>query len=467
MFKKITTNATINFGGKIIATFLGLIAVALMTRYLGTAGFGKYTTIIAFLQFFGILADLGLTLITAQMLAKYPHDQDRVISNLFTLRLFSALVFLGLAPLAVLFMPYEPIIKTGVLIAVISFFFIALNQILIGLYQKKLQMGKATIAEVSSRAFLVLAILIAVYYDTGLLGIVVATVSVAVINFLINYLFSLKIVKIRFAFDRQIFKEILKLSWPLAITITFNLIYLKADILIMSLMRSQSEVGLYGAAYRVIDVLVILPFVLAGIILPQLTKSWFDNNREQFKKLIQYSFDIMVILALPLVIGAQFAAKPLMVLVAGREFTMSGTILKILIFACGIIYLGTVFSHVIIAIEKQKQTIWVYVFAAATALIGYLIFIPRYSYFGAAGVTIYSEVLVAVLVFAVYYKHTHFLPNCRNFLRALFASIIMSVFLYFAQNLNIIITLIFAIAIYVAVLFPLAKKDIKNIYAKS
>lgn len=462
MFRKITRNTAINFLGKIIATALGLIAIALMTRYLGTIGFGKYTTIIVYLQFFGILADMGLTLITAQMLAKYPNDENKIISNLFTLRFVSALIFLGLAPLVAVFTPYDPIIKIGIIIAVVSFFFIALNQILIGLYQKKLQMGKATVAEVGGRIFLVLAVFIAVYYDTGLLGIVVATVSAAVVNFLINYLLSLSVVKIRFAFDKQIWKEILKLSWPLAITITFNLVYLKADALILSLMRTPEEVGLYGAAYRVIDVLIMLPFVLAGIVLPQITMAR-ANNKEQFKKLIQYSFDVMIIIALPLVVGTQFVAKPLMTLVAGQEFALSGPILQLLIFACGMIYLGTIFAHVIIAIEKQKQTIWIYVLTAITALAGYLIFIPRYSYFGAAAVTIYSEVLVAILVFTVYYKYTRFMPNCNNFFKALIATAVMGIFLYFAQNLSIIISLIVAILIYAAILYPLIRKDIQKI----
>ncbi|MBI4812347.1 oligosaccharide flippase family protein [Candidatus Falkowbacteria bacterium] len=59
---RIAYNTIIQIAGKIISTALGLIAVAIMTRHLGTLGFGQYTTIITFLSFFGIIADLGLTL---------------------------------------------------------------------------------------------------------------------------------------------------------------------------------------------------------------------------------------------------------------------------------------------------------------------------------------------------------------------------------------------------------------------
>ena len=122
---KVAYNTIIQIISKIISTALGLVAIALITRYLGRVGFGQYTTIIAFLSFFGIVADLGLTLITAQMISQPGVDQDRILSNLLGLRLVTAIGFLGLAPLVILFFPYEPIIKIGVIVTTASFLFIA------------------------------------------------------------------------------------------------------------------------------------------------------------------------------------------------------------------------------------------------------------------------------------------------------------------------------------------------------
>ncbi|PIR94874.1 hypothetical protein COT95_01820, partial [Candidatus Falkowbacteria bacterium CG10_big_fil_rev_8_21_14_0_10_37_6] len=383
MFKKIAYNTGINFLAKIIATALGLGAVIIMTRYLGALGFGQYTIVITYLQFFGLMIDMGLTLITSQMLAKYEDSTTKIMRNLFTFRLVSASIFLGLAPVVVMFMPYAWPVKLGVFIATIAFLFIALNQILIGFYQKNLLMVKASIGEIAGRLTLIICVIIAVLTDSGLQGIVAATALASIAQFFINYLLSLPYIKLGFAFDKKIWQEIITLCWPIAITITFNIIYLKADTLILSLLKSESEVGLYGASYRVIDILITLPFILAGLALPQMTGALKNNNRRQFNSITQSSFDIMAIIALPLAVGAQFVAVPLMRLVAGEEFAASGPILRLLIFAAGAVYLGVIFSHSIIAIEKQKQTIWAYVFVAVTALAGYLIFIPTYSYFGA------------------------------------------------------------------------------------
>ncbi len=461
MFKKIFYNTSINFIAKIIATALGLISVAMMTRYLGALGFGQYTTIIVYLQFFGLLADMGLTLITSQLLAKHSGDENKIISNIFTFRLISALVFLLPAPIIALFLPYALSVKIGIFIAVSAFLFIALNQVLIGFYQKHLLMVKASLAEIGNRIILLVGIILAIYLNSGLQGIVIATASAALAQFLINYLLSLKLVKIRLAFDKKIWQEIIKLSWPIAITITFNIIYLKADTLILSLIKPEADVGLYGAAYRVIDVLIMLPFVLAGLMLPQITKARQSKDLKLFKQIIQNSFDVMVIIALPLVVGTQFIAGPLMRLVAGPEFSASGIILQFLIFAAGAIYLGTIFSHIIIAIEKQKQTIWAYIIVALTALAGYLILIPKYSYFGAAIVTIYSEIMITLLIFSIAFYYTKFFPNLIIFLKSTIACFFMGLGLYYF-NLTLIPTLILAVIIYSVILYLLAQNDLKK-----
>ena len=52
--------------------------------------------------------------------------------------------------------------------------------------------------------------------------------------------------KPKLAFDWQIWKKIIIKMWPIAISIICNVVYLKGDTLLLSIFRSQTEVGLYG-----------------------------------------------------------------------------------------------------------------------------------------------------------------------------------------------------------------------------
>src|SRR3990167_5484988 len=109
--KKIAHNTIAQIIGKIISTLLGLIAIGMMTRYLGTEQFGWYVTAISFLQFIGILIDFGLIPVTAQMLSEPGVDKTQLLKNLLGFRLVSAILFLGLAPFVAFLFPYPAEVK--------------------------------------------------------------------------------------------------------------------------------------------------------------------------------------------------------------------------------------------------------------------------------------------------------------------------------------------------------------------
>jgi O-antigen/teichoic acid export membrane protein len=468
--KKVAQNTLIQIVGKIISTILGLLALALMTRYLGAAGFGAYTTIVTFISFFAIIADLGLTLVTVQMISDPQADENKILNNLLALRLLSALIFLGLGPIIVLFFPYGTDIKIGVSITAISFLFVALNQIMTGIFQKRLTMNKSVWADIISRVLLLVGIALIVYFKGSLMAILwVSTLSSAV-SFGIQFCFSRQFISLKLAYDKKIWTDIIGRSWPLAITIAFNLIYLKADTLILSLIKSPTEVGIYGSVYKIIDVLVTVPFMFAGVVLPILTADWLQKNHDHFQKVFQKSLDFMIMMAFPLIIGTQFIARDIMVLIAGPEFSAAGPILQILILAAAIIFISCIFSHIIIAVNRQKKIIGAYVFTSLTALAGYLIFIPKYSYLGAAWTTIYSELVI--LLFAAYYvkKYTAISLNLRIAGKSLLAAIIMGGVLYLlppnfsASKLGLLSTTLIAIASYGLALLALkaiGRNDLK------
>jgi O-antigen/teichoic acid export membrane protein len=468
--KKIAWNTIIQFASKIISIIFGLFTIAIITRYLGQAGFGEYTIVNTFISFFAVAADLGLTLITVQMISQPNINRDQVLSDLFSLRFWSAIFLLILAPITILFFPYSSAIKIGVLVTVVSYFFVALNQIMVGLFQKELRLDRVAIGEVLSRASLLGGILLAAVLNWGLLGILWVAVIASFLNFLILFIYARKLAHIRLNFHWPVWLAIVKKSWPIGLTIIFNLIYLRADTIFLSIFKSQNAVGLYGAAYRVVDVLITLPFIFAGIVLPIMTSSWLEKRELQFQNVLQRSFDLMSIIAVPMVFGAYCLADTIMSTVAGEDFVLSGSILKILIIASSIIYLGTVFSHAVIAIDKQKAIIWAYLFVALTALAGYLFFIPSFSYFGAAWVTVYSELTIALASFYIVWKNTRFIPNVTVFLKSLLASIAMALVLWPISKISLAITLPLGVIVYLLVLYitkGVSKKDILELIDKS
>ena len=176
----------------------------------------------------------------------------------------------------------------------------------------------------------------------------------------------------------------------------------------------------------------------------------------------------MAIVAIPLALGTQFIAKDVMSLVAGDEFKDSGQILQILIIAASMIFLGNMLAHAVIAIEKQKNIIKAYIFVAITSVLGYVLFIPQYSYLAAAWVTVYSETVIALASVYIVWKYTNFIPNLKIIIQTLSASLFMClaiVTLQYFQIHNLFIVLTVAIIVYFSTLFSFNGLDKKEILA--
>lgn len=459
---KVAKNTFYQIIGKAASILLGLATVALMTRYLGRQGFGYYTIVVSYLQFFGVLVDFGLQMTTAQMLSRPGADQAKIFGNILTIRLLSALVFLGGGALLVWLLPYDQEVKIGVAIAAFSFFFIALQSVLIGLYQKHLAMAEVALAEVWGRVALLVGVYLSFSLDWGFYPIIAAISLSSFINFFLLFIKSRKYVAYRLEFDCRMMKEIWEVSWPLAITISLTLVYFRADTIILSFFRSAEDVGIYGAAYKVLEILVQFPYLFLGLILPLLSE-FYLLNRELFQKTFQKSFDFLAILALPMVFGCWLLSEKIISFVAGTDFMAATLPLRILIVAVMMIYFGSLFGYAIVATGRQKKMIGFYLFDAVFSLAAYLLFIPLYGYVAAAILTVVTE---AIITFSAYYlirREAQVQINPGVFLKALTASVLMCLALYPFLNQNILTLVIIGALIYFTCLYLLKGYDKKEV----
>lgn len=467
----IARNTFTQIVGKIISTLVALAVVKLTTTYLGQAGYGQYTNVLSFLQFFGILADMGLYMVLIKEITRTDIDTDRVASNIFGLRLASAVIFLGLAPAVSLLFPYSSIERWGIALASLSFLCITLNQVLLGVYQKHLRVFWFTAAEVIGRVVLLGGTMFAVYLNKGLLWVLGAVVAGSVVNFVVVFWRSNRLARLRPHFDWPEWRRLLRMAAPLAFAVVLNVIYFKADVIILAWYYPDEVVGIYGAPYKVLEVLITFPAMFAGLLFPILSSAYQADDMPRFRALLQRSAEAMAAVALPLIAGTAVLGTPIMVAIADSRFADSGPLLKILIIATGIIFIGNLFGNLIITIGKQRQMVGVYLLVAASGLAGYLYFIPRFSYWGAAWMTVATEALVAGLVIALVLRTTATRLRIGGFLKIALASVVMASMLWPIREQALWITLPVAAAVYgIAVmgLRVVSWREVKDIlYAKS
>lgn len=447
--QKIMRNTALQLLGKITGVFLGLLAIGMMSRYLQPEKFGWYITAIGFLQFVGLISDFGFTVVTANMLSEPAFDKQKLLGNLFGWRLASAALFQLLAPLAFLLFPYPPTVKQAVFILTFSFFCISLNNIFIGYYQQQLKIIKQVIGELINRLILVAGFGLIIISRGGFM-LTMLTISFGSLLYT-AYLWS-KMPKIKINFDKDISKAVFIKIWPTSISVMANAVYLQGDKVILPLYVSQTQTGFYGMAYRVVDIVTQMIAVSMGILMPVISHAWSRGLKEEYKKRLQMSFDLIIALAMPAAVGLFVLAKPIIVLIGGSEYAEAGVILRYLGLAIFGIAFGSVFGHVALAINRQKKAMTVFISASVLSLAGYLIFIPRYGVWGAVGVSLFSEFYAGAALLILIGVYSKIFPHLKTFVKTIIASLLMGFFAFQIQKVGVIMTIIASAIFYTGLL---------------
>ncbi|HSR89385.1 MAG TPA: oligosaccharide flippase family protein [Candidatus Udaeobacter sp.] len=433
--RSIAKNTLVQIIGKAISTILGLIAIGIITRTLGAEKIGWYSTATGFLQFVGIFSDFGFTAITAKMLSEPQLDKTKLLNNLFTWRFLTALFFQGLAPFAILFFPYPAPIKLAVAIMSLSFFAISANQIFIGYCQSALKMATQMTGEILGRIILIVGLTMVAAKNYGFLpAMAVITLASVVYTF---YLWQ-KSPGVKFSIDPTISKIIFQKIWPTAITVIFNAFYLQGDRVILPLYTSQINVGLYSVAYRILDVVAQTAAMIMGIMMPLVTFAWSRNLIDEFKRKYQMSLDLVALFLIPMIAGIIVLANPIMILMypGYKNFSDPGKILQILSVAILGIAFGNIFGYMALAIDRQRQAMWIYFSDAVLTTIAYFILIPKYGIFGAAAAAIFSELYAGLGLMLLANYYAKFFPKLKTLAKITLASAIMGGLLYKLQPLN-------------------------------
>ncbi len=449
---------------------IGVFNLALLTRILGQTGFGYYTTIFAFLQTIMIVGDLGLYLSLLREISTVQERaaETRATNNIFTMRLLASLLILLLAPLLINIFPYDRVVKTGVIFFSLTFFFQSLISTLTAVFSKKLAMPKVVLVDFFSKLIFLFSLL---YFfksgGTSLNVILLVNSLIYALSFLLFIVFLRKYVYLTLAWDFTYWRQIISQSWPLAVTVVLNLLYFKADTLILSAFKSPEEVALYGASYRVLEVLVTFPHMFMSLILPLLTAAWLAKNRAKFQEVFQHSFDFFCVLVVPMVIGVWLIGQRLMVFLVGPDFVRTGPILNILILATAGIFFGTLYTYMAVALGAQREMIKYFLVAAVVGLIGYFLLIPLYSYWGAAYMTLLVELLIWLFAYALVKKKTGLAINHSLLKKTLLAGLLMGLAGWFLKERGMMVVIISAGLIYVLMMHLTKAVDktlLKNIF---
>jgi len=451
---KIASNTLVQMIGRIIILALSLVSIKLITIYLGTTGTGYYNTVITYLSFVIVIADLGLFAVTVREVSKHPHKLKQLFSNVFTIRFITALVATFLAILIANKTSYPTQIKNGLIVASLFPVFNLVGSVYDMFFQYKLEMHKVVLAETISKIITVLAILLIVYLHLGYYSVIFTVSLAAILNFIIKAIISRRELPLVLSFEKRIIVQILKMSVPLGFVFIVNNIYFKIDTLILFSFKGAADVGIYAVAYRVLETTLFAGSYLISSLKPLLSTS-VDQDQEKAKGAITQASTFLLAIALALTIISSVFSHDIILFLSNSTFLPGASAMAILGLTPIFLFWSGLFGEILIAKDRKKLLTLLSIFILCFNIGINFYLIPRYSYIGAAVTTVISEI---VLVFASFLAAKRVIEIKIDLLRiiklilsagvavafALFARLFE---LYFLLNIAITLT-IYGLAIY-------------------
>jgi len=178
-------------------------------------------------------------------------------------------------------------------------------------------------------------------------------------------------------------RAILLEGLPLGIAAGFAILSVHADSVILSIYATESEVGVYNSAYRLIAGAGLLCQAFLAAAFPRIAGAYYSNPK-RLVSLYSRTVSVVVVLGLAIALGGTLLGPAVIVLLYGADFAAAGLDLQILCWAVPLWFLAQASGITCTAIHKQIVNMWAGGLTAACNIGLNLWLIPALSHTGAA-----------------------------------------------------------------------------------
>jgi O-antigen/teichoic acid export membrane protein len=453
--RRVASNTAVQLAGKAAVLALGAVSIAVLTRYLGTGDYGRYALALVYMQLFAVLADAGLYTTVVRDISKDPSRTELLVGNTLALRLVLSLVVIVLACGISFLLPYEPDVRVAIALAGVPMLFGMLASSYVAVLQSRLRMGRAVVGDVVGRAAALALTLLVAGLDLGFYAVMGAAAGGTLATLIVTWGLTRRLVALRFRFEWEVWRRLLLTALPLGLALAVNAVYFRADTLIISLYEPFGQVGLYTLSYRILELALVVGTIFLNTGFPVLSEA-VGRDEARARRAIQSSFDLLVILGVPLVAGGLVLAPEVVELVAGSDFSGAAEPLRILLVAGALAWVNGVFGFALIAKERQLSALWLNLTGLVFNIGLNFIFVPRYGIVAAAVITVASEILILAGSYPLMRRNFGFFPAPRTLAPAVAAAAVMAGLLWLLEDVFVPLTALLGVVLYGMVLWAIS-----------
>jgi len=410
--RKIAGNTLYQLIGKVFTLGVTVFITYMITNHYGREDYGGFSLMQNFPGLLFVITDFGLNAISVREATKNESRLYHYFINVLVFRIFLSLLFIIFLSVLLYFFPYSTTLKLGIrlsLFLILTFSLFTSTNII---FQTKLRYDLSSISQIVGYFFIILLSVFLIDRHASIVWLSFSYVIGGFITFLVGWIFIQRLdISKGFFLDFRLIKSLFMESLPLGIMFVFSQMSFKEDSILLSILRipswlnlnSSEVVGIYSLPYKIFEVSLVIPTFVMNSVYPFLVEHFEEGASRfilSFKRTLLFLFVSGVVVG---VFGVIFA--PLIIKIFGvSEFAFSVPILRILMGGVFIFFLTQPVSWFLVILRSQKFLPRVYLISAVLNLVLNLVFIPIYSFYAAAVITLVTELVIFTMLCFYSYK---------------------------------------------------------------
>lgn len=398
--RRAVANTAVQFVAPALRLVLGLVLVAFLSRRLGRDGLGEYSLIFSYVALFNIVFnDWGLNTIVLREISRRSNERAGLIASAAALQAViscgSYVLMLG----GLLFLHYPDAVRHSAMLYGITLLFGPVSVLALP-FQADLRL-RALLAPSVAQAVLNFSLSVAVLAAGGpLIALAAASLLALVVQYAWTASLSLRFIRGRGGLSRPRWRPLIGEAWPIGAASTLKMAWQQAPLLILGA-YSLGAAGLFHAATRVPQQLLVLPLALNATMFPLLARSWVDDSR-RFARQLDRLVGGTLFAVVPSTVFGVALARPFVRLLLGPDFSAAATPFALLLVSTGMLFPIVFLAEALNAAGAQRLNLLLLVILTplVTALV--VLLAPRAGASGVASALLvsYASYLAALLAAA-------------------------------------------------------------------
>ena len=439
--------------GEAVAKIASVLLYVVLARELGEAVFGDFIFGLSIAGVVLTMAAFGTDDLIAREVAKDPVRVHRLYADTLALKILLGGVGMLVIWAILLIGDYSAETQVAVLVLSLAVWIEVLTKTVQAVMQGHEQMQYIAASLIVQRGVTAVVGIFVLLAGGDLIDVSLVIAGGAVVGFLAAVFWLYRyVLRPRHDIDRARWMPLIKAGIPLGLAGIVYAVMLKLDATLLSFLKGgdNTEVGQYGAAFRLIEATMFISWAFGGAVLPWFSRhvpgGWISLGRGY-----ALGLKAMVAMLVPIAVVFGVLAEPIIELLYGDEFEGAILPLRLLAVMTALYGFNTYISVLMIARDQPGAFTRPAAIVLAQNVVFNFILIPPYGATGAAINAVISGILLAVLCTRAATRLTGTISMVRALLSSTLAAAAMAGVLLLGGATLFIPLLIAAGLVYVAV----------------